>query len=134
MANKYFNYENYKTLISTLTSEKNVADAKAHMAFSTIEDSMNSFNDYVNCVNHCEVKIALAYATYEGQELRDYVTDLDQRRRRHHECAISSTSICNRIAGMYGVDNIFEGDVNDRFQVADFCLEVVNDLFTNRKM
>jgi len=131
MANKYFNYENYKELIKILKSNSST-DEKVTMAVKMMEDNMESFNDYVNTVVNGEVKIALAYATLEGQELRDRVMELDYRRRCSHEAAISSVGICNRIASMYGVGNIYEGEITDRYQVADFCQEVVNDLFTNR--
>ena len=46
---------------------------------------------------------------------------------------IVAASVLNRLAERFGVRPVFTGDIADRHQVADFCLEVAGWLFVNRR-
>lgn len=78
-----------------------------------IEDDMDSFR-------------------YEGEDVRDRIMVLDKNRRMAHEKAIVAVKRLNRYSEMYGVNKIFQGDVDDRYQVADFCKDIVNEFFDKR--
>ena len=95
---------------------------------------MDSFVNYVTTVDMGETRILIAYARYDGEELRDTVEAVDNSRRIAHEAAISSVNIINQIATMNGVGNIFLGNPESRECVADFCLDVTVQLFQNRKV
>ena len=62
------------------------------------------------------------------------VMEYDLRRRSQHETAIVNVRLVNRLAQLYGVRPLFTGDDKERYQVADFCLDVVVKLFQNRMM
>lgn len=98
-----------------------------------IQDAVNSFTSYVKDVDVGEQQIKLAYATLDGEELRQRVTAVDARRRRCHEEAISNAKMLNRLAEIYKVSAVFTGDFGDRLQVADFCLDVTVELFESRR-
>ena len=98
-----------------------------------IKDAVDSFTGYVKDVDVGEQQIKLAYATLDGDELRQRVTAVDARRRRNHEKAISNARMLNRLAEIYKVSAIFTGDFNDRLQVADFCLDISVEIFESRQ-
>ncbi len=50
------------------------------------------------------------------------------------EAAIVNVRLVNRLAQLYGVAPLFTGDDKERLQVADFCLDVVVQIFQNRMM
>ena len=53
-------------------------------------------------------------------------------RNNAHERAIMGVKRLNRFAGMKGLEPIFDGDVSNRYEVADFCCETVKEYFDNR--
>lgn len=98
-----------------------------------ITDAVADFTSYVKDVDVGEQQIRLAYATLNGEELRERVSNIDARRRSRHETAISSCRVLNKMAEIYGVSAVFTGDFGDRLQVADFCLDITVELFENRR-
>lgn len=102
------------------------------MALELIENNMDSLNAYVTAVYAMEVQLQTLRFRLEGEEYRDAVMTIDRRRRNAHEAAIASCSVLNRIAAMEGVAPIYDGDLNDRYQVADFCIAIVEELFKGR--
>ncbi len=97
-----------------------------------VEMSMNKMTAYVAKVAYMEYALPLYNARYEGQELRDKVQALDENRRIAHEAAISAVTSINRLAQSLNVEPLFKGDVTDRYQVADFCEQMVHDFFSDR--
>lgn len=106
-------------------------EGDADDAYGTIINAMGSFVDYQNHVINMGIIQPTLYARYEGQELRDKVMDLDQRRKSKHDAAIANMSMLNRICDNYGVERIAPVDTNDRYAVAefigDFCAEIYEE-------
>lgn len=125
----FFDYDQYDKMIKNLTAAAKTGDADAEMDIQDIKRVMDSFCNYVNTVDMTEMRIHIAYARMEGTELRDAITLYDTSRRNAHEAAIASANAINRYARFYDAGKIFTGDVEDRYQVADFCLEVTVKLF-----
>jgi len=97
-----------------------------------IESNMNNLAEYVNAVYGMEIQLQTLRFRLEGAELREAITTLDRRRRNAHEAAIAACSALNRVAGILGTTPIYDGDVSDRNQVADFCIAVVEEIFKDR--
>lgn len=98
-----------------------------------IEDDMDSFRRYIDAVYSMEYSIPIIRARYEGQDVRDRIMVLDKNRRMAHDRAIVAVKRLNRYSEMYGVHKIFQGDVEDRYQVADFCQDIVDEFFGERE-
>ena len=64
---------------------------------------------------------------------RDMVGEYDAIRHNAHEDAITSAAVLNRLADRQGIAPLYTGDITDRHQVADFCLEMTAWLFQNRR-
>lgn len=94
-----------------------------------IVDRMNKLGDYVESVYMMEVTLPTLRFRYEGDEYREKVMALDSRRRSAHEMAISATTQLTRWAKIVGAEPMFAGDLDDRYEIADFCMEVVNEFF-----
>lgn len=122
---KLFNYDAFNMLSAK------VADTDD---YEVIEDLVKCCTDYVKDVDVGEAQIKRIYATLDGDELRETVMHIDNRRRNYHEAAIASCKMINRFAEMNGVNNIFKGDVSNRYEVADFCLEITSTLYQNRRL
>lgn len=122
---RFFNLQAFQMLSDKAASEPD--------DLQIVTDAVSDFTSYVKDVDVGEQQIRLAYATLDGEELRERVANIDARRRSHHETAISSARVLNKMAEIYGVSTIFTGDDSDRLQVADFCLDITVALFENRK-
>ncbi len=121
----YFDYSAFQVLSDKAAAEPDDLEI--------IQDAIDSFTSYVKDVDIGEQQIKFAYATLDGDELRQRVAAIDTRRRRCHEAAISNAKLLNRLAEIYEVSAIFTGDFDDRLQVADFCLDITVELFENRR-
>ena len=124
-----FNYEQYDRMVTNMTVRAKTGDADAEMDIDDVKKIMDSFYNYVNTVDQTETRIHIAYARLEGPELRDAIMLYDTSRRRTHECVIASVRALNRYAHFYGAERIFQGNDKDRYEVADFCLQVTVEMF-----
>ncbi len=125
MKKDFFNHDAYLLLSEKARGEADDLDV--------IKEAMESFCEYVRVVDDTEVAIRMASFRLEGYDLRQAIENYDKSRRLAHNSAIVNARMINRIAALYAVDAIFTGDYDDRLQVADFCLEVTNALFVNRR-
>lgn len=123
-AASYFDYNGFQKLIDE--TKNNPEDQEI------LVDVVKSCNNYVTAVDAMEVRIKVAQFRFDTAEFQEIVKDLDNQRRRHHEDAIACTNMLNRIAALYKVSPIFTGDISNRYEVADFCLEVTKVIFENR--
>lgn len=119
-----------KELISAIMKSDKDTEFKK-MACDMIGDALSRFPEYVNTVVTYQVQMPLIYAHYDGQELRDRVTELDMSRHNAHECAISSVDQLNRLCGQFGLEPFSTVDTTNRTAVADFAGEFVNETYNN---
>ena len=118
----------YKTNFITLVNSYNDDED----ALDLIETNMNNLNGYVSAVYAMEVQIQTLRFRLEGEDFREAVTNLDKRRRNAHETAIAACSILNRLANLAGVDPLYSGNLEDRNEVAEFWIAIVDELFHGR--
>ena len=97
-----------------------------------IKERMQYICRYVESVTAMEYSMPLLRARFEGQELREKIENLDRNRRISHEAAISAVKQLNRLCVSEGVEKLYSGDEENRYEIGDFCGEVVNTLFEGR--
>jgi len=97
-----------------------------------VEMAMNTITKYVARVTHMEYALPIYKARYEGQELRDKIQTLDELRRSAHEAAISAVKSMDRLAKKLHVKPMYTGDLDNRYQIADFCENMVHEFFIDR--
>ena len=127
----YFNYDAYLSLADKI---KHSDSPDAANDLDALNDAMTSFREYVNKVDAGEQQIKLAAIRFEGDEYREMVSLYDRNRHNAHEDAIANVRLVNRLAQLYSVDPLFTGDDHNRLQIADYCLDIVVQLFQNRMM
>lgn len=120
----------YKKLIENLALK--ISKTKNNDDLEMLEDVEKDFSYYVKAVTDMENGLTVARFRLEGEEYRTYIENLDRQRRAAHDAAIVSVKILNKFCNLYNADPIFIGDIEDRVQVGNFCMKVVNELFKNR--
>ena len=118
-----FNKTSYSNLISVLTEKEE----------SLFKMMCEGFSSYVKTVTDMENAISVDRFRMEGEDFRDFVMSLDSSRRAAHESAIDGVKIVNRLAERHSISPIFEGDINDRQDVAAFCEEYVKEIYGSAK-
>ena len=131
MDKPFLNYESYTSLVEAIASGKN-PNAERHAQLIT--KAVAAFNGYVTEVCASTNKIKFAYLYDEGEALREAVQNADAQRSSAHNSAIAMVTPLNRLAALYGLPDIFVGDVSDRIQVAGFCMEMTGEIFRHRKL
>ena len=101
-----------------------------------LNDTINDASKYVDVVTRNEALIKTLRFRLEGYDFRIRVQELDELRRRTHNGLIANLKSLNRLLVTDKKNDLllFEGDINDRYQVADWAMEAVNNIFTNRRL
>lgn len=120
----------YKRLIENLAAQ--ISKTKNNDDLEMLEDAENDFSYYVKTVTDMENGLTVAKFRLEGEEYRNYIENLDKQRRAAHNAAIVSVKILNKFCNLYNTDLIFTGNIENRIEVGNFCMKVVNELFENR--
>ena len=107
-----------------------ILDAREDLDF--IARTMQSFFNYVNTVDIGESTIRIAKHRHEPDDFEVIRNDYIRSRAIAYNAALTNCSIINRLAKNYAIGDIFLGDITDEASVADFCLDVVADVFKNR--
>ena len=117
--------KNFKELVNAWVDDEDVLEL--------IENNMNSFPTYVSSVYNMEYHIQMVRIRYKGEpeKIQDITMTLDRQRRMAHEAAIRSVTQLCRWATMKGVEPIYHGDLEDRYEIADFCRNIVLHFFDN---
>lgn len=91
--------------------------------------------DYVNSVIIEAIDVPRFRLQYsdEPKLLQYEIMELDKMRRECHESAILACKRLNIISEQFGLPPFYPGDINDRYQVADFCIEVVRTFYDSNK-
>lgn len=100
------------------------------LAFVT--EGADKFEGYVHEVYVTDIRRPAYRKMYEGDALRAELTRLDESRHVAHEAAIASIKQLNRLADNLHVPILYEGDLANRYQIADFCMAFVKEVFDAR--
>lgn len=98
-----------------------------------VEQALESCNRYVRSVVNMENAIGVARFRMEASEYRAYIQQLDYSRKINHNATIVNVKLLNRLCDLYGVEPVYEGDVDNRKEVAAFAFRVVQDYFEGRR-
>ena len=99
-----------------------------------LEDFIEACSNYVGSVNDLEAALLSARYRMEAEEYRRYIADLDNNRSRAHNALIANVKIVNRLCSVNNLDPIIKCNMNNRVEVAEEAIKVVDDLFKNRRV
>jgi len=132
MENHFLDAAALKALIYRLSTS---SDPDARDDLKIVNTALESFHNYVDAVFRGEKDLLIQGSSLEGQAYRDAILSYDESRHGAHETAIFNVKLLNRLATQqYNLQPIFTGNDYQRHQVADFCLELDQYLFINRRM
>ena len=123
--NSTFN-TNYVELLEYFKTDHDVLDI--------IKTDITHLQEYVQAVYSMETLIPIYRVRYDGDDLRYHIEKLDNARRDKHNLAIMSVKRLNRFADLADLPHLFDGNVDDRYEVADFCMNTVNTVFSARSL
>lgn len=112
---------------------KNQSVDDVQMELELIEEAGKDCSEYVKKVVDMEHAVNVARFRLEGQDYRDYITELDKARRAVHNVVISDIKVLNRLSMLHSLPLLFEGNVNDRIEVGEFAKALVDEYFANRE-
>ena len=126
----FFNRKAYNALIEKVSNAAKRGDPEATEDINLIKHAIDSFHGYVQTIDMTETRVKIARYRCETEEFQEIAKEADRARRIAHEAAISNCAILNRVCKFYGIpENVYLGNTDVRYQVADFCLEVTIALF-----
>lgn len=126
----FFNQKAYNALIEKVSNVAKRGDPEATEDINLIKHATDSFHGYVQTIDMTETRVKIARYRCETEEFQEIAKEADRARRIAHEAAISNCAILNRVCKFYGIpENVYLGNTDARYQVANFCLEVTIALF-----
>ena len=99
-----------------------------------IEDTIDVYGEYVAYVYKMESLRHILRIKLGKDEYKNSVEEMDEKRTRIHNAAIASTKVINRLCESNDLSLFFEGNIDDRVEVAEFIRDVVVNVFENRKL
>lgn len=127
-----FNFRNYMALLESATKAAEAGDEREQCVLDLSKRAGDTFVEYVRAVDAAEMRIRiLRFRANSSEEFRDLVTEIDRSRRNNHETCIMFCRILNRQANARGIGPIFTGDLEQREQVTQFCIEFVAEVYNS---
>lgn len=99
-----------------------------------MEELIDSAGDYLRRVNVLEIGIMVGKYSKEDNEYREYIEKLDKQRSNAHDNLISNVKIINRLCRINNLPPMYQGNEEDRVEVAEFAQKVVDELFSTRRL
>lgn len=100
----------------------------------TVKEMVEAAGEYMKRVAVLEAARATARLTMETEEYQECMEALDRSRSSAHDTLIFHVKVVNRICRSMGTALIFEGDESSRIEIADFAQQIINELFSTRKL
>lgn len=100
-----------------------------------VNNTLNNMSYYVHSVVEMENLINIQKFRLSPEEFREQLESYDRRRKTSHDAVIIGVKFLNRIYKMIPntEELFFEGNVEDRYEVANFAKRIVDEIFENRK-
>jgi hypothetical protein len=125
-------YGMYREKIKEFT--RTISESKDRECLELMEDLISSASNYVRRVNVLEIGLMVGKYNKEGAEYREYIEKLDRQRSNAHNSLITNVKIINRICRNNNLPLIYNGNEEERVEVAEFAQNVVDELFSTRKL
>lgn len=130
MEYKYLNASSLKRLVHSVMTG---IDPECDEDQLTLCSILPSFHACVDAVITGEMHLLLDGQVPVGEPFRKMVLRYDQARHSSRETAVINVRVLNRLADLYSLPSVFTGNGADRRQVEDFCMELDQYLFGNRR-
>ena len=113
---------------------KVISETEGSECLHMMEDLIESASDYVRRVNVLEIGLMVGKYNKEGAEYREYIEKLDKQRSNAHNALINNVKIINRLCRKNNLQPIYQGNEEERVEIAEFAQQVVEELFSTRRL
>jgi carboxylesterase type B len=113
---------------------RTIAQSNDIECLDLMEDLISSASDYVRRVNVLEIGLMVGKYNKEGAEYREYIEKLDKQRSEVHNALITNVKIINRLCRKNNLPLIYQGNEEERVEIAEFAQQVVDELFSSRRL
>ncbi len=113
---------------------KVISETEDSECLDMMEELIESASDYIRRVNVLEIGVMVGKYNKEGDEYREYIKKFDKQRSNAHNSLISNVKIINRLCRNNNLPLIYQGNEEDRIEVAEFAKKVVDELFSTRRL
>lgn len=98
-----------------------------------LKETLDGFSKYVDIINQQENITIVDKYRLSKEDLMERIKILDMHRRMVHNIIITGVQRINLLCRENNIDIFYDGDENDRVQIAEFAMRVVEETFNNRK-
>lgn len=98
-----------------------------------INDLVESAADYIKRVNILEAGLITARINCDPSEYRNIIERLDKMRSAVHNDLIINVKAVNRLCRAHNIPLLFEGNEEERIEIAEFALNLSNEIFNTRR-
>lgn len=113
---------------------RTISESDDRECLDLMEDLIASASDYERRVNVLEIGLMVGKYNKEGSEYREYIEKLDKLRSNAHNSVITNVKIINRLCRNNNLEPIYSGNEEDRIEVVGFAQQVVEELFSTRRL
>lgn len=98
-----------------------------------VRDMITNCEVYLQKVIALEAQI-ITRTAIDSEEYRQRVSEMDKQRSTAHNSLISSVAIVNRLCRIADLPPLFPGNIDNRIEVAEFAMKLVNEMFQHRRL
>jgi succinate dehydrogenase/fumarate reductase-like Fe-S protein len=98
-----------------------------------VRDMIINCGAYIQKVNVLEAQV-ITRAVDNPEDYRQLVSEMDKQRSTAHNALISSVAIINRLCKTVDMPPLFPGNIDNRIEVAEFAMKLVNEMFQHRRL
>lgn len=99
-----------------------------------MEELIESASHYVRRVNVLEIGIMVGKYNKEDDEYKKYIEKLDKQKSNAHNDLILNVKTINNICRNNNLPLIYEGDEENRIELAEFAQKVIDELFIGGRL
>lgn len=99
-----------------------------------MEELIGSASDYVRRVNVLEIGLMVGRYNKDDNEYKEYIEKLNKQRSNAYNALILNVKVINRLCRTNDLPLIYEGNEEDNIEVSEFAKNVVDELFSTRKL
>ena len=99
-----------------------------------ISETFKACSRYVDLINQQEVLVTIEKYNMTKDQRLERMIYLDTQRNSTHNVIISGIKNINRLCLAFELEKFYKGDENDRVEIAEFAMNLVDKSFKNRKL
>lgn len=98
-----------------------------------LKDTLDAFCKYIDIINQQENTVIIDKNRLSDEDLFERIKILDQHRRMVHNIIMTGIKRINILCRENNIETFYNGNEDDRVEIAEFAMKVIIKTFKNRK-